>query len=67
MESLPKPLVLRYDTDKYYLVNGEFILSLQKALNITPDVLQATINTKIKRVIFSIQSTPGRHFFPIYI
>jgi hypothetical protein len=48
MESLPKPLVLRYDTDKYYLVNGEFVLSLQKALNITPDVLQATINTKIK-------------------
>jgi hypothetical protein len=48
MESLPKPLVLRYDTDKYYLVNGEFILSLQKALNMTPDVLQATINVKIK-------------------
>lgn len=48
MESLPKPLVLRYDTDKYYLVNGEFVLSLQKALNMTPDVLQATINVKIK-------------------
>ena len=48
MESLPKPLVLRYAEDKYYLVNGEFILSLQKALNITPDILQATINPKIK-------------------
>lgn len=48
MESLPKPLVLRYDTDKYYLVNGEFVLSLQKALNMTPDILQATINVKIK-------------------
>lgn len=47
MESLPKPLVLKYDTDKYYLVNGEFVLSLQKALNLTPDILQATINPKI--------------------
>jgi Zn-dependent peptidase ImmA (M78 family) len=48
MEPLPQPLVLRYDTDKYYLVNGEFVLSLQKALNMTPDVLQGTINVKIK-------------------
>ena len=48
MESLPKPLVLKYDTDKYYLINGEFVLSLQKALNMTPDILQATINVKIK-------------------
>ena len=48
MEPLPKPLVLKYDTDKYYLINGEFVLSLQKALNMTPDILQATINVKIK-------------------
>jgi hypothetical protein len=48
MEPLPQPLVLRYDTDKYYLINGEFVLSLQKALNMTPDVLQGTINVEIK-------------------
>jgi hypothetical protein len=47
LESLPKALILNYDNDKYYLVNGEFVLSLQKALNLTPDTLMARINPKI--------------------
>jgi hypothetical protein len=47
LESLPKALILNYDDDKYYLVNGEFVLSLQKALNLTPDTLMARINPKI--------------------
>jgi hypothetical protein len=47
MEPLPKPLILNYDNDKYYLVNGEFVLSLQKSLNLTPEVLVAIINPKI--------------------
>lgn len=48
LELLPKALILNYDSDKYYLVNGEFVLSLQKALNLTPDTLMARINPKIK-------------------
>jgi len=47
LELLPKALILNYDNDKYYLVNGEFVLSLQKALNLTPDTLMARINPKI--------------------
>jgi len=47
LELLPKALILNYDSDKYYLVNGEFVLSLQKALNLTPDTLMARINPKI--------------------
>lgn len=47
LEPLPKALILNYDSDKYYLVNGEFVLSLQKALNLTPDTLMARINPKI--------------------
>ncbi len=44
---LPKPLVLRYESNRYYLVAGDLILSLYKALNQTPDVLQATLNLNI--------------------
>lgn len=47
LEPLPKALILNYDDDKYYLVNGEFVLSLQKALNLTPETLMAVINPKI--------------------
>ncbi len=47
LEPLPKALILNYDSDKYYLVNGEFVLSLHKALNLTPDTLMARINPKI--------------------
>lgn len=45
---LPKPLVLRYESNRYYLVAGDLILSLYKALNQTPEVLQATLNLNIK-------------------
>jgi len=44
---LPKPLILRYESNRYYLVAGELILSLYKALNQTPEVLQATLNLNI--------------------
>ena len=43
-KELPLPLILRYGQDKYWLVAGEVILSLYKALKITPTVLQATLN-----------------------
>lgn len=48
LKPLPKALILNYDSDKYYLVNGEFVLSLHKALNLTPETLIAIINPKIK-------------------
>jgi len=48
LKPLPKALILNYDSDKYYLVNGEFILSLHKALNLIPEALVAIINPKIK-------------------
>jgi hypothetical protein len=48
LKPLPKALILNYDSDKYYLVNGEFVLSLDKALNLTPEALVAIINPKIK-------------------
>ena len=46
-EELPLPLVLNYSQNKYYLVGGEVILALYKALKIIPTVLQATLNLQI--------------------
>ena len=43
-QELPLPLVLRYGSDKYYLVAGEIVLSLYRALKVTPTVLQAALN-----------------------
>jgi cytidyltransferase-like protein len=45
-EELPLPLILRYGQGKYWLVAGETILSLYKALKVTPTVLQATLNLR---------------------
>jgi Zn-dependent peptidase ImmA (M78 family) len=46
-EPLPLPLILRYAADKYYLVAGELILSLYRALDQNPEVLQATLSLNI--------------------
>jgi len=43
-ESIDPPLVLNYDTDKYYLVSGNTRLMFYKALDITPSVLLGTLN-----------------------
>jgi len=43
-KELPLPLILRYSQDKYWLVAGEIVLSLYKALKVTPTILQATLN-----------------------
>jgi hypothetical protein len=52
-EELPIPLVFNYGPDEYYLVGGDLILSLYKALNLIPVVLMANIdledNTKLKQ------------------
>jgi hypothetical protein len=48
-KELPLPLILCYGQNKYYLVGGELILSLYKALGSIPTVLQGTINMQTKR------------------
>ena len=47
-KDLPLPMVLCYGQDKYYLVGGEIILSLYRALGSIPTVLQATLNLQTK-------------------
>ena len=46
-KEMPLPLVLCYSQDKYYLVGGEVILSLYKALGSIPSVLQGTLHLHI--------------------
>jgi cytidyltransferase-like protein len=43
-EELPLPLMLNYGEGKYWLVAGEVILALYRALKVTPTVLQANLN-----------------------
>jgi len=47
-KELPLPMVLCYGQDKYYLVGGDVILSLYKALGSIPTVLQGTLNMQTK-------------------
>jgi cytidyltransferase-like protein len=47
-KEMPLPLVLCYGQDKYYLVGGEIILSLYRALGSIPTVLQGTLNLQTK-------------------
>ena len=46
-KEMPLPLVLCYAQDKYYLVGGEVVLSLYRALGSIPSVIQGTLNLKI--------------------
>jgi cytidyltransferase-like protein len=43
-EELPLPLMLNYGEGKYWLVAGEVVLALYRALKVTPTVLQANLN-----------------------
>jgi hypothetical protein len=47
-KELPLPMVLCYAQDKYYLVGGDIILSLYKALGSIPTVLQGTLNLQTR-------------------
>jgi hypothetical protein len=47
-KELPLPMVLCYGQDKHYLVGGDVILSLYKALGSIPTVLQGTLNMQTK-------------------
>jgi len=50
-EQLPFPLIFNYMPDKYYLVGGNIILSLYKALNVIPVALMATLDLQDKEDI----------------
>ena len=45
-KELPFPLVLRYGDNQHYLVGGDVILSLHRALGLIPTILQGTLNLK---------------------
>jgi hypothetical protein len=47
---MPLPLVLCYGQDKYYLVGGEVVLSLYRALGSIPTVLQGTLNLQTRQL-----------------
>jgi cytidyltransferase-like protein len=47
-KNMPLPLVLCYGQDKYYLVGGEVVLSLYRALGSIPTILQGTLNLQTK-------------------
>ena len=49
-KDMPLPLVLCYGQDKYYLVGGEVVLSLYRALGSIPTVLQGTLNLQTRQV-----------------
>jgi cytidyltransferase-like protein len=49
-KDMPLPLVLCYGQDKYYLVGGEVVLSLYRALGSIPTVLQGTLNLQTRQL-----------------
>jgi len=49
-KEMPLPLILQYNTDKFYLVGGEVVLSILKALGAIPTVLIGNI-TPSKNVL----------------
>lgn len=56
-EDLPLPLVLCYGIDKYYLVGGEVILSLYRALGSIPTILQGNLNVGRKEEVIEEDTT----------
>jgi len=49
-KDIPLPLILCYGQDKYYLVGGEVVLSLYRALGSIPTILQGTLNLQTRQV-----------------
>ena len=57
---MPLPLVLQYENNKYYLVGGEVVLSILKALGAIPEVLVGNITPKtatLTEPIFEVLDT----------
>lgn len=50
-KEMPLPLVLQYNPGKFYLVGGEVILSILKALGAIPNVLVGNITPKPKKAV----------------
>jgi len=48
-KEMPLPLVLQYNPGKFYLVGGEVVLSILKALGAIPEVLIGNITPKSKK------------------
>jgi len=48
-KEMPLPLVLQYNPGKFYLVGGEVVLSILKALGAIPEVLVGNITPKSKK------------------
>ena len=49
-KDMPLPLILCYGQDKYYLVGGEVVLSLYRALGSIPTILQGTLNLQTRQI-----------------
>jgi cytidyltransferase-like protein len=58
-KEMPLPLVLCYAQDKYYLVGGEIVLSLYRALGSIPTVIQGTLNLKINASSYPVVVNEG--------
>jgi cytidyltransferase-like protein len=50
-KEMPLPLVLQYNPGKFYLVGGEVVLSILKALGAIPEVLVGNITPKPKSAV----------------
>jgi hypothetical protein len=48
-KEMPLPLILQYNPGKFYLVGGEVVLSILKALGAIPEVLVGNITPKSKK------------------
>lgn len=62
-KELPLPLILQYNPGKFYLVGGEVVLSILKALGAIPEVLIGNITPKSKKNVLPepiFESIQGR-------
>lgn len=60
-KEMPLPLVLQYNPGKFYLVGGEVVLSILKALGAIPEVLVGNITPKTQKLPEPIfESVQGR-------
>ena len=59
-KELPLPMVLCYTLNNYYLVGGDIILSLYRALGSIPTVLQGTLNLQTKRQHAPLEEEAGQ-------
>lgn len=66
-QELPPALILRYDENRYYLVAGELVLSIYKALKQNPGVLQATLNLNTSEILRENEVEPQENIVEKFI